>query len=406
MWKLSVSVIAALAVFVPCACLAQVNPQIGKRLSQRFSVEEQRGGALSNRLNSFSTNRQYSKTYDFQLASQNLFDCQLLVGQIRSDVYSLDYDKAAVKLDRLQLLNRATTTILNEDESLPISSLVRESALDENYAPSETTPTLQGPALRAAIGSELSFSERLLNKARVGSPFAGTARSHGQDATPCTDAEDQMVAQELQVEKGRGYTDSGDFFERNSFFSMVAIELRLLHYEFAHEMALKTFVEGQKILSLCSTQYGNSNPASVVVVPGGKQEERPPVNVTAAASEQPLQQQPPQLIGGDANAAAWPFAPTETVKISAAVAASLLLRRTEPVYPPLAQAARFSGTVVLDVFISDAGDVQDVRVISGPSLLQDPAVDAVKEWHYKPYVLNNRPRPVETTVKVTFSLGQ
>ena len=93
------------------------------------------------------------------------------------------------------------------------------------------------------------------------------------------------------------------------------------------------------------------------------------------------------------------------VNISAGVAQGMLLQKTTPVYPPIAKAARVSGTVVLQATISKSGTIENLRVISGPAMLQQAAMDAVKQWRYKPYLLNNEPVEVETTVNVIFSLG-
>jgi protein TonB len=93
------------------------------------------------------------------------------------------------------------------------------------------------------------------------------------------------------------------------------------------------------------------------------------------------------------------------VNISAGVAVGLLLQKTVPIYPPIAKAARVSGTVVLQATISKTGSIEGLRVISGPAMLQQAALDAVKTWRYKPYLLNNDPVEVETTVNVIFTLG-
>jgi protein TonB len=93
------------------------------------------------------------------------------------------------------------------------------------------------------------------------------------------------------------------------------------------------------------------------------------------------------------------------VNISAGVAVGMLLQKTQPVYPPIAKAARVSGTVVLQATISKTGTIENLRVISGPAMLQQAALDAVKTWRYRPYLLNNEPVEVETTVNVIFSLG-
>jgi protein TonB len=93
------------------------------------------------------------------------------------------------------------------------------------------------------------------------------------------------------------------------------------------------------------------------------------------------------------------------VNISAGVMQGMVLQKTTPVYPPIAKAARVSGTVVLQAMISKTGTIENLRVISGPAMLQQAAMDAVKSWRYRPYLLNNDPVEVETTVNVIFTLG-
>ena len=83
----------------------------------------------------------------------------------------------------------------------------------------------------------------------------------------------------------------------------------------------------------------------------------------------------------------------------------MLIQKTEPIYPPIAQAAQVSGTVVLDVTISTTGEVEDLKVVSGPAMLQEAAMDAVRTWRYRPYLLNGQPVEVQTTVNVIFALG-
>jgi protein TonB len=82
----------------------------------------------------------------------------------------------------------------------------------------------------------------------------------------------------------------------------------------------------------------------------------------------------------------------------------MLLQKTQPVYPPIAYAQRVSGTVVLQLTISKTGSVDELHVVSGPAMLQQAAVDAVKTWRYSPYLVNNQPVEVETTVNVIFTL--
>jgi len=93
------------------------------------------------------------------------------------------------------------------------------------------------------------------------------------------------------------------------------------------------------------------------------------------------------------------------MSISAGVAGGLLVQRSTPVYPQIAKEARVSGTVVLQATISKTGLIENLRVVSGPTMLRQSALDAVKSWRYRPYMLDGSPVEVETTVNVTFTLG-
>jgi TonB family protein len=119
----------------------------------------------------------------------------------------------------------------------------------------------------------------------------------------------------------------------------------------------------------------------------------------------PSQQVPATLDANESSEMPTFFRPRKRVEISAAEAGALLQQGTAPTYPPIAKAARISGTVVLHILISETGTVEDAQAISGPAMLQQSAIDAVKTWRYKPYLLNNAPAAVETTVSVVFSLG-
>jgi protein TonB len=92
------------------------------------------------------------------------------------------------------------------------------------------------------------------------------------------------------------------------------------------------------------------------------------------------------------------------VRISSLVASSTAIYKAVPVYPAVALAAGVSGTVVLAATISKAGTIENLRVVSGPPMLQRAAVDAVEQWRYRPYLLNGEPVAVETTVNVVFNL--
>jgi periplasmic protein TonB len=95
----------------------------------------------------------------------------------------------------------------------------------------------------------------------------------------------------------------------------------------------------------------------------------------------------------------------QKLTISSGVMFGNLLEKTVPQYPAIAKAARIQGTVVLQATISQNGVIQNLRVISGPPMLQQAAIDAVGSWRYKPYLLNGAPVEVETTINVVFNLG-
>jgi protein TonB len=82
-----------------------------------------------------------------------------------------------------------------------------------------------------------------------------------------------------------------------------------------------------------------------------------------------------------------------------------ILRRVQPLYPPLARNARVQGSVVLAAVISKAGAIENLRVLSGHPMLVPAAIDAVSQWRYRPYILNNEPVEVETQITVNFTLG-
>ena len=84
----------------------------------------------------------------------------------------------------------------------------------------------------------------------------------------------------------------------------------------------------------------------------------------------------------------------------------MILRKVPPVYPELARSARVQGTVSLAVLIGKDGTVQQIHAIDGPPLLIQTAMDAVKQWVYRPTLLNGEPVSVETTVDVNFTLSQ
>jgi TonB family protein len=94
----------------------------------------------------------------------------------------------------------------------------------------------------------------------------------------------------------------------------------------------------------------------------------------------------------------------QRVRVPPEVSSGLLVREVQPAYPPLARQANIRGMVVLDVDISSDGVVQSLRMVKGHPMLVPAAIEAVKQWRYKPFMLNDQPTPISTQVGVNFTL--
>ena len=91
--------------------------------------------------------------------------------------------------------------------------------------------------------------------------------------------------------------------------------------------------------------------------------------------------------------------------ISSGVAEGMLVRKIEPIYPKFARDSRITGTVILKATITKTGTIEGLQVIKGPKILDEAALNAVKFWRYRPYMLNNEPVEVQTTINVVFNLN-
>jgi TonB family protein len=107
----------------------------------------------------------------------------------------------------------------------------------------------------------------------------------------------------------------------------------------------------------------------------------------------------------DGTPPAVPAAPGGPVRISSGSLAGMILSKVNPVYPEVAKAAHVQGAVILHAIISKTGAVERLDVISGPSMLVSSAQDAVKQWTYRPYLLNGEPVEVETSITVNYTLA-
>jgi periplasmic protein TonB len=103
-----------------------------------------------------------------------------------------------------------------------------------------------------------------------------------------------------------------------------------------------------------------------------------------------------------------PVKKVETVqrlKVGGNVQGAMILKKTQPIYPPLAKSARVSGVVHLAAVIAKDGTIQELHAVGGPALLVQAAMDAVRTWVYRPTMLNGEPVVVETTIDVNFTLN-
>jgi periplasmic protein TonB len=99
-----------------------------------------------------------------------------------------------------------------------------------------------------------------------------------------------------------------------------------------------------------------------------------------------------------------PSSPDRTIRLSH-MSEGDLVRKVLPIYPPLARSARIQGAVILQAMIGKSGAIENLRLISGHPMLAPAAIEAVRQWRYRPYVLNGEAVAVETQIIVNFSLA-
>ncbi|MFZ0802921.1 MAG: energy transducer TonB [Terriglobales bacterium] len=94
----------------------------------------------------------------------------------------------------------------------------------------------------------------------------------------------------------------------------------------------------------------------------------------------------------------------QPIPVSHDVAQGLIIKKVQPKYPKDARNMRIQGPVVLQVVINDSGEVRDVRLATGHPLLAPAAIDAVKQWKFRPYELNGKPVEIVTMITLNFQL--
>jgi protein TonB len=99
-----------------------------------------------------------------------------------------------------------------------------------------------------------------------------------------------------------------------------------------------------------------------------------------------------------------PVAAPHTIRLSQ-ISEGNLVKKVLPTYPPLARTARIQGAVVLLATIGKEGAIENLRLLSGHPMLSAAAIEAVRQWRYRPYILNHEPVEVETQITVNFSLA-
>ena len=163
-------------------------------------------------------------------------------------------------------------------------------------------------------------------------------------------------------------------------------------------------VEVQELpFSRDSSKIGSTPKVQPIIVKGGES--------TSQAAQQPSAPPPVNVVSGtDATLPAvmptnfeLPKPAPGTIRISQGVSQGLLIKKVQPLYPPIAKQMHRYGSVQLLATIDKSGDTTKVQVLNGDPMLARSAVDAVKQWKYRPYLLNGQPVEIETQINVMFT---
>jgi periplasmic protein TonB len=143
-----------------------------------------------------------------------------------------------------------------------------------------------------------------------------------------------------------------------------------------------------------------SNPAAATPAQQDATPAPPPASLNVASNAND------QALSGimSTSGANLPRQPIQAVKVSQGVSQGLLVKSVQPVYPQTARQMRVQGSVELLANIGKDGSITAVKVLSGPQVLSRAAIDAVKQWQYKPYYLDDQPVEIQTQITVNFKL--
>jgi TonB family protein len=165
-------------------------------------------------------------------------------------------------------------------------------------------------------------------------------------------------------------------------------------------------MEAQKV-ALVQPMSGAGEIKSIIVVPSPSRQIRDRV-VPPEAPEPiaPIVIDVTSGLGHDANVLGNTISvqPNLPNMVSQGVSGGLLERKVQPVYPVEARSKRLQGPVVLQAVIDEFGNVSNLRTVSGDSILARAAMDAVRQWHYRPYRLNGQAVKTPTQITVNFTL--
>jgi TonB family protein len=155
---------------------------------------------------------------------------------------------------------------------------------------------------------------------------------------------------------------------------------------------VRASADGKAATCLSGGEVVEQQPAAIGVLAGGV----PAQGTVSSGTSSPGTSSPALLRG--------PL--LQRVRVSQGVIQGLIVTKVPPVYPPDARSARIQGTVVLKALISPTGDVESLSLISGHPMLAPAAIEAVKQWKYRPYLLNGNAVTVDTEITVNFTLSE